>query len=222
MLIIFDLDDTLIDTSGSYLPFKLRLALKAMIKNGLKVDSEEKSFEKILEINIYAGNGKNAIKQFLEEVGWDENIFKIGVNTYYGETNELVCIEPLPHTLSVLEELSKENILALVSYGDEKEQHHKLRATKIKEEWFKKIIITNEYDKTLHYEYLLEKFHVAPKDTIAIGDKFEGDLLPARKLGMKTIHFMYGRGKTNPPSLESVDYQTDNILKVKEIVKELK
>ena len=33
---------------------------------------------------------------------------------------------------------------------------------------------------------------------------------------------MHGRGKINPPSLESVDYQIDNILKVKEIVKELK
>ncbi len=221
MLIIFDLDDTLIDTFGSYLPFKLRLALKAMITAGLKIDSESEAFERITSLNLSAGNGKLAIKQFVEEVGWNENIFDIGINVYYGETSETIDLNPLPNSLEVLEELSENHLLALVSYGDEKEQYNKLHSAGIKEEWFKKIIITTEYDKTLHYQELLKEFSINPKDAIAIGDKFEGDLLPAKKLGMKTIHFMHGRGKINPPSLESVDYQMDNILKVKEIIEEL-
>ena len=155
MLIIFDLDDTLIDTFGSYLPFKLRLALRAMINAGLKIDSESEAFERIMGLNISAGNGKLAIKKFVENVGWDENIFKIGVDTYYGETGKEIDIHPLPNTLEVLEELGKKNILALVSYGDEKEQYNKLHSAGIKEAWFKRIIITNEYDKTLHYQQLL-------------------------------------------------------------------
>jgi FMN phosphatase YigB (HAD superfamily) len=222
MLIILDLDDTLIDTFGSYLPFKLRLALKAMITAGLKINSENEAFERITALNLSAGKGKLAIKKFVEEVGWDENIFNVGIDTYYGEVKEPIQINTLPNSLEVLEDLSQKNILALVSYGDEKEQYNKLHSAGIKEEWFRKIIITTEYDKTLHYQELLKEFSINPKDAIAIGDKFEGDLLPAKKLGLKTIHFMHGRGKINPPSLESVDYQIDNILKVKEIIELLK
>ncbi len=222
MLIIFDLDDTLIDTFDSYLPFKLRLALRAMINAGLKVDSEENSFKNIMAINISAGNGKRTIKQFLKETGWDEHIFNVGINTYYGENKESIPINPLPNVLRVLPELKQENILVLVSCGDEKEQLHKLHSAGIKEEWFKKIIITSNYNKTSDYKHVLKEFFINPKDAMAIGDKFDGDLLPAKNLGIKTVHFMSGRGKINPPPLESVDYQIDNILKAKEIIKEIK
>ena len=81
--------------------------------------------------------------------------------------------------------------------------------------------IVNNYDKTSYYQELLTEFSVNPHEVLVVGDKFEGDLFAAKNLGMKTVHFMHGRGKINPPSLESVDYQIDNILKVQEIVKEL-
>ena len=223
MLIIFDLDDTLIDTSGSYHPFKISLTLKAMIRAGLKVDSEKDALIRLMQINQSAGNGKLTIKKFLEEVNWDKQLFDIGVKTYYGVSTTGECkIKSLPHTLEVLEELSQEHILILVSYGDKSEQHNKLLSAGIKENWFKKIIITNKYDKTAYYQELLNEFSVIPKKTLVCGDKYEGDLLPAKQLGMVTIHFRHGRGKINPPSLEDVSYSIDNIIKLKEIIQELK
>ena len=42
MLIIFDLDDTLIDTFNCSMPVKLKIALQAMVKEGLQIDSEDK------------------------------------------------------------------------------------------------------------------------------------------------------------------------------------
>ena len=221
-LIIFDLDDTLIDTSGSYIPFKLKLALKAMVHAGLQVDSVENAFDRLIELNAFAGNGKEAIKQFLEEFGWDENIFKIGIDKYYSEIEEKINIKSLPNTLNVLEELKQEQILVLVSYGKEREQYKKLYSAEIKEDWFKEIIIVDKYDKTSYYQQILTQFSITPEKVLVIGDKFKGDLLPAKNLGIKTVHFMHGRGKINPPALESVDYQIDNILKVKEIIKELR
>jgi putative hydrolase of the HAD superfamily len=222
MLIIFDLDDTLIDTSGSYQPFKISLALKAMIKSGLKV-AEKDALNRLMQINQSAGNGKLTIKKFLEEIKWDKQLFDIGIKTYYGESTMGECkIKSLPHTLEVLEELSKEHILILVSYGDKKEQHNKLLSAGIKENWFKKIIITDKYNKTTYYRELLTKYAITPEKIIVCGDKYEGDLLPAKQLGMVTVHFRHGRGKINPPSLEDVSYSIDNIIKLKEIIKELK
>jgi putative hydrolase of the HAD superfamily len=221
MLIIFDLDDTLIDTSGTYIPFKLRLALKNMVQAGLNIDSEEEAFAELLRINVDAGKGKKAIEIFWKQHSENHQILNIGIQTYYGVTKESFSVNVLDNVISTLKELSKKHILTLVSYGEEQEQHKKLLSSGINEDFFKRIIIVNNYDKTSYYQELLTEFSVNPHEVLVVGDKFEGDLLPAKNLGMKTVHFMHGRGKINPPSLESVDYQIDNILKVQEIVKEL-
>ena len=220
MLIIFDLDDTLIDTSGSYLPFKLHLALKAMVDAGLKVDSEKEAFDKLMRLT-HSANGKSTIKKFLQQTQWDENIFNVGVDAYYNKA-EGGKVDPLPNTLNVLQELSQEHNLILLSYGSEKEQYHKMQLAKINVNWFKKIIIADQYNKFPYYQQLLKEFSINPNQVLVIGDKYDGDLLPAKQLGITIVHFMHGRGNINPPSLESVDYQIDNILKVKEIIKELK
>ena len=42
-----------------------------------------------------------------------------------------------------------------------------------------------------YYIEILDKLNSKPEDSIMIGDDLEMDILPAQKLGIKTIHFGY-------------------------------
>ncbi|MFA6501655.1 MAG: hypothetical protein WCT85_02590, partial [Parachlamydiales bacterium] len=68
MLIIFDLDDTLIDTTNSITPFVLKKTLQSLIEHGLKVDNEDASYKKLLEIDKNSSGSKETVKSFLNSI----------------------------------------------------------------------------------------------------------------------------------------------------------
>ena len=63
-MIIFDLDDTLIDTSGSVTPFKMKECLKKLIAVGLPIPDFAESYSKLLAINAISLKSTDAIKTF--------------------------------------------------------------------------------------------------------------------------------------------------------------
>ena len=80
-LIIFDLDDTLIDSWNTSIPIKLKISLQEMIKAGLKIEDEEESLKLLIDLNNSEDNGEKAIKKFLKQIGDEkenEKIFQIG------------------------------------------------------------------------------------------------------------------------------------------------
>ena len=50
-MIIFDLDDTLIDTSGTVTPFKMRECLKRLIQDGAMVGNFEEAYAELMALN---------------------------------------------------------------------------------------------------------------------------------------------------------------------------
>ena len=65
MLIIFDLDDTLIDTSGVITPFKMKECFRELIASGVKCPNA--SFHELIENNNKSAKSKDAIIAFAKK-----------------------------------------------------------------------------------------------------------------------------------------------------------
>ncbi|MBT7332436.1 HAD family hydrolase [Candidatus Woesearchaeota archaeon] len=222
MLIIFDLDDTLIDSWNTSIPIKLKIALQEMIKAGLKVKDEEIAFQRILELNESTDNGKTALQTFLHELNnTDEKLLEIGHHAYYGGPVVDIIRPPLPGAIEVLQILHKNHTLSIVTHGEEETQNDKITRSKIDTSLFKKIIITPKYDKLNSYKQILEELHFSPENSVVIGDKYKTDLIPAKTLGMKTVHMKWGKGKIIIPEENEVDYIISDLHVIPKIVEEL-
>ena len=207
MLIIFDLDDTLIDTSGALIPLKLRAALQAMIKAGLKINSQERALATLLEIDSSSPNGKETLMQFLDGIRADSRFLEVGVKEYYGASANDFIISMLPSAAETLTKLHEDHDLVLITSGDQKQQQLKMKKAGINSKLFRRIIICDGYSKKAHYRQIMEEFKCKPTDIIVCGDKFDIDLLPAKELGMTSVHMLWGRALRLSVRGEEPDYR---------------
>jgi len=218
MLIIFDLDDTLIDTSGCIIQLKLKDALQAMVNAGLKVNSFEESLDLLDEVDSTSPNGEETLRSFLKQIGADTSFLEIGSEEMHKPVSEDIVINQLEGASEILSHLKKQkNTLALVSKGKEELQFQKMSKAEIGRDIFSKIIITDEYNKKDKYKELMEEFSFAPTETIVIGDKFYSDLLPAKELGIKTVQMLWGRALKFPE--EGADFKIKKLEELKEIIR---
>ena len=67
-LLIFDLDDTLIDTFSTFSPSRLSDSLQTMIDYGLKIDSPSEALKRLIEIDSKSSSVKETIKNFVTEI----------------------------------------------------------------------------------------------------------------------------------------------------------
>jgi len=220
LLIIFDLDDTLIDSSGSIIPAKLKAALQAMVQAGLKVYSIDKAFQTLIEINSNSPNGKEALCTFLDSIRADGRFLEIGIKEYYSTMETPVMVSPLPQAQEVLAELKEHHELAIVSTGEEKQQQLKIKIANLDQNNFHKIIICEGYNKKNHYRALMKELNYNAQDILVCGDKFEMDLLPAKELGMRTAHILWGRSSGMPVKWAGPDYSIRGLPELKRIVQE--
>jgi putative hydrolase of the HAD superfamily len=219
-LIIFDLDDTLIDTFST-LTIKAKNTYEAMVKAGMKVDSNEEALTYLIGLIDKTFTFKDALEQFVKHFSINQKYLDIALDYYYCAPLD-IKVKPIPEAMELITELKKSNVLAIVTQGDGKVQKKKLDEAGFGKGTFKKVIYSAIYDKTESYKKLLKELNIKPENCLVCGDKFKTDLLPAKKLGMKTVHFKWGRGKIFLPEENQVDYIIDNLNKVEEIIKELK
>ncbi len=224
-LIIFDLDDTLIDSSTKVIPMMLENSLRAMIKAGLSVDSFETVYAQLLEISNRCHNGKQTLSTFLEQINAhspnNKVLFEIGVKEYYGKLAEESAdaqINPLPYTLESLNILNSRLQLALVSSGEKKTQLLKMQKAGISNNLFKSIIITEDYDKKEHYQKIVNNVKINPAEILVCGDK-QSDLQPAKELGMSTVLMRWGRGRNITLNEACADFSINNLKELVNIIK---
>ncbi len=215
-LIIFDLDDTLIDTFGSVFPPAAEHSLKAMISEGLKVDDFDRAKEKLLKINNGAKSFGEAITEFLREIGSDERFSKVGSKVAYGLDYDY-DVKLLPGVLEMLDSLNVD--LVVVTKGFLDSQEEKMRKAGLNEERFKDVIVVSDYDKGGPYLDVLKRFGCLPEEVLVVGDKYETDLVPASNLGMKTAWVAWGRGKDRVLKKGAVDYVVRDLREISGIVK---
>ncbi len=218
-LIIFDLDDCLIDTWNASFPITIKESIKAMVKKGLKVESLKKAINRLAEINTQSKNTSEAISKYLEEVGEDpKKYLEFGKRAVY-DFNFEKLIKPNKGAIEALEKLiSLEIDLALVTTGGEERQMKKMEISGIDKNKFKRIYAVSEYDKTEPYKKIMVELGHSPSQTLIVGDRYETDLIPGKNLGAKIAWIPRGRGKINPPEKNEVDYIIEDLYEIIKIV----
>jgi putative hydrolase of the HAD superfamily len=222
-LIIFDLDDTLIDTTGSITPFKLEQAFAKMVEAGLEVGDPEEALAVLKRLDKASESASQTLAEFLEILGADKKYFTIGEQEVYADLLPDTPVFPLDQALDVLDELKEFFTLALVSRGKPQQQLLKLKKSGIDSTIFSRIIISEEDDKKPHYQKILDELGFLPAQTVVCGDRVHRDLVPAKELGCKTIQMQWGRGAHSKgyAKPQSVDFCIAKLNQIKEILQSL-
>lgn len=200
-MVIFDLDDTLVETSKCLTPYYLRQAYEAMQQAGLP--SEKKSFTKLIQCNQESLTSKEAVQKFCDHL--PKNIIEAGLNALSLDIPQSLSLDPVPGALALLEILQEYHTLALVTCGMESIQKQKLKKAGIQPERFSKLVVGNGLSKKVAYQEVMENFKASPNDVLVCGDRISLDLSPAKELGFFTVHFRNGRGKIHFEPQSDVD-----------------
>lgn len=210
MLIIFDLDDTLIDTSGSVTPFKLKKILDQMLGRG----ASPLEFQELLALNRTAPRTQDAIEQFAQRHQLQHDHVFVELTASLPADFLVPCT---PNAKQILEFYRKKVPIALVTGGHPPFQLEKLEKAGIDGSIFSKIAIPEDSMKKPCYQEISEEFSVNPKDIWVCGDRIPMDLAPAHELGCKTIHMRWGRG-LNMALAPWIDFSISDLSELRRII----
>lgn len=217
-MIIFDLDDTLIDTSGAITPYKLKECLKRMIAEGLRVPDFSEAYAELIALNAKCPKSKESISRFVHERGGGSQLIESAFEELTRPLPSDFVVPTTPHAKEILELFSRSHILALVTGGHPPFQKEKLKKAGIEPSFFSKIAIPEDSVKKPSYEGLIQEFSVSPSQVWVCGDRIAMDLLPGHELGFKTIHMRWGRG-TIGETEKWIHYSISDLRELKGIIK---
>ncbi len=212
-MIIFDLDDTLIDTSGSVTPYKMRECLKRFIASGLKANDFDAAYQALNQINERARSSKEALAQFLAEFKGDPNLLREALAIMTSPLPPNFSIPTTPHAKEILQTLASKHLLALVTGGHPPFQMEKFEKAGMDRSFFSKIAIPEDSVKKPFYEAFIREFSAQAKEVLVCGDRIAMDLAPAHELGCQTVHMRWGRGM----SLKTEKWITHSISHLSEL-----
>jgi len=207
LLIIFDLDDTLIDTSHTITRPLWRKALEEMIQGGLQVEDFSKALFHLWALDQNTQSSSETLRLFLSFYQANISLQEIGLKALQKIDVLQTKIQPLPGVLEGLKILQAAYTLAVVSKGVESLQREKLKKAGIDTAFFSKIVISEEGNKKVYYKKLFEELKEPPQNCTVVGDRVLYDLKPAKELQMRSRHMKWGRGKVYSPWSEYVDQE---------------
>lgn len=212
MLLIFDLDDTLIPTSLDITPKKLEQALKKMIEGGLPV-SFKQGIEVLLSMNEKAYRSREVIKEFSRLMQGTEVHTEIGLSVLEEDLSE-IKVKQEEGLNEFLKGLKERYRLAIVTGGKVGVQEEKIDLYGIDRTLFEEIIVEEWGMKERAYKQLMDKFG----RFLVVGDRITNDLSCAKKLGGITIHIRQGRGEFEPKNHPDVDFEIRTIKELTEVL----
>jgi putative hydrolase of the HAD superfamily len=217
LLIIFDLDDTLVDTSACVTPVKLEQALCKVQEQGFHLGDFFAALQDLLQMNEKARSAGDALEQFFQEKNIPIKFLQLAKDAVYKTLAKGIEIHQLKGASDVLSLLKKQHELAIVSIGEESQQRFKLEKAGIDTHLFCKILFVEEGGKQSSYESLIADLSLSPKEVLVCGDRIERDLVAAKKLGCITVHMKHGRGRFANSEPKWVDFtitQLPELLKI--------
>ena len=201
--LVFDLDDTLLDTSALLVPLAARQACEAMIEKGLQCSLD---ICLTFRAQLAAQNSHTDIFAYLA------NRFATAENREPALQQALAKFynPPVPPYLPLMQGAEK-NLdylklnynLYLVTMGTEEAQTQKIRALQI-EGYFKEIHILNTLRrerKEIAFQKILARENHAPDQLLSIGNRLSSEIRDAKKLGSQTCYFAHGEHLGEKPEV---------------------
>lgn len=214
LLIIFDLDDTLVQTSATLIPEKLKLGLQSV----KTIDTH--LFAELLRMDTMSLSSECALEEFSELYAINSDQLKILQRVIRKPALDGIDIEPVERVNEVLQTLSERHFLCLVSRGEEGYQKEKLKHAGIDENVFSQLIFC-QGGKKESYQKLFKRYARLESEVIVCGDRIGFDLSPAKALGFQTIHLAQGRGSVSLDYFSDVDYKIIHLVEIFDIIEEI-
>lgn len=209
--IAFDLDDTLLDTSGILVPQASLQAFESLQSAHLRCDFQRFDLERKAlsqshshrEIFLILAQKWAAKKEQIESAARE------AVHRFYNPQ--------IPKSLPLmdgakknLEDLSKYHLLFLVTSGDPATQRAKIQALEIINH-FKEVFILDglkDERKLLAFKSLSLKHHLKPSQLLSFGNRLSQEIRDGKAFGAWTCHFSYGEHREEKPTcdLERPDF----------------
>ena len=191
--IIFDLDDTLYDCSGTLVVRGRRQVAKTIAR--LINSSEEAAYQLQLDME--------------EKYGVKANIYEKIVShyhlpgTYAQELLEefvhvdISDITVFPDVIDTMIQLKGRGYrMVLVTSGDEEIQRKKIDVLGLNNRYFDDIVITERnkgQSKKACFQEIMKRYDLQPKEFVCVGDKIDDELTASKSMGMVTVIFEHGR-----------------------------
>ena len=154
-------------------------------------DMNDIQYEAVLQdMMMYDCNGTIPVKErliaFKNKYGeyLPDDFEDVFIPFYYDHMYEYAVLKE--ETIDVLEQLKGKYKLAIISNGDSKSQHNKIKKVDI-EKYFDEVLVSGDIgihkpDKAI-FEYMADKLNVALDECLMIGDVFSSDILGAINAG---------------------------------------
>ena len=182
--IVFDLDDTLLDTRAQLVPPALKEALNALEEKGLSIPFDEAHHA--FEVGYFPW--PKLIEAFAEthdHVLPTEDYVDLFVKKFY-ERDVLEDIFLHSDVVTLLDQLKSANhLLLLLTAGSTKTQTQKIKKLNL-QTWFSTMSIADPNkgeSKTQKLKQLLEQHQLTPQETLVVGDRYESEIMAAIELG---------------------------------------
>ncbi len=194
--LIFDLDDTLMDTTGQLVEPAARESCEAMIQAGLDADLElclqerARIFAAAPREDLYA----NLVSFFGVVAGADPDAVRLaGHNAFFHREVEDTIV-PFDQAPELLNRLMSHYGLHLVTSGSPKTQQQKIDILGL-EGYFKSVHLVHPdkgETKRDAFRNILKQEALSPAKVLCIGDRLDKEIKAAKSLGMATCHIHYG------------------------------
>jgi FMN phosphatase YigB (HAD superfamily) len=218
--LVFDLDDTLLDTYRLLVPQASREACQAMIEGGLQVALE--ACLRTWEEHRKQQRNEDVFTYLTQTYGVREDanaeaVAKKGANAFYHRRIE-TSIGLFPGARELLMGLKKKYQLHLVTAGVRSTQEQKIQILGISD-FFDNIVFVDPQRgqrKMDAFRSIMAKTGRAPERYLSIGNRIDSDIGEARALGWRGCLVRYGEHSGQKPNsnLEKPDFEVDNVVDV--------
>ena len=199
--IAFDLDDTLLDTTGLLVPQASQAAFQILIDAGLSLDLKEcEEFRLSLIRKI---SHKDVFEKLAQEYGNQKTQAAVELaNKAFYHPRLPENLKLLPGALENLDILSPKYSLFLVTAGYQDAQVAKVKSLGI-DRYFKKVFVVNSMiseKKYTAFKSILEIENIKPEELLCIGNSLSSEIKDARRIGAWACYFEFGEDRGAVPT----------------------
>lgn len=195
--IVFDLDDTLIDTTGLLLGPANAEAAEAMVAAGLRATREGVAAVR-LDMSR-GGAGQDVDLLTARRFGGGEEIARAGRDAFYRRRIE--SLEPLPGVPDLLLRLRRDRRIFLVTAGDPETQRRKVEIAGLAPLFDEiRCVGLRLEDKESAIRDLLATSGTEPGEAVVVGDRVDAEIEAGRRIGCWTVLVRRGEGRWLVPA----------------------
>jgi FMN phosphatase YigB (HAD superfamily) len=215
--ILFDLDDTLVDTFSMLItPLEIIAANRvAQVDSSINADVLAASLLDLRKSN--PSNIESELRQRLPGI----SEATLNIRQEIMDRADPLCLVIDPEVKLLLRELEKGHQLFLLTEGDEQFQSAKINNLGIRSIFKDVIITTSEPEaKQKYISEFLKKNHFPPGSVLVVGNRLDKEIKAANELGIHSLWIRHGEGSHLQPgeNIGVPDFTLDSVLQIHNVL----